>query len=97
MRFAICAVRDRASGAFARPMFVPAVGAAIRSFGDEVNRQAEKAEENPLFSHPEDFDLFELGEWDDNTGRFVGLEDPRQIAVGKDMANRRFKEVLNAS
>lgn len=83
MKFTVCAVRDRASGAFARPMFVPAVGSAIRGFSDEINRKGDA--ENPLNSHPEDFDLFELGTWDDNTGRFDGLEDPRQVAVGKDM------------
>lgn len=77
----ICAVRDRAADCFGQPFFVPAIGGAIRSFGDEVNR---KAEGNSLAAHPEDFDLYELGTFDDNTATFDLLKQPRQLAVGKD-------------
>jgi len=67
MKLVLCSVKDRAADAYGRPMFVPSVGVAIRSFSDEVNR---KDQENQLFNHPDDFDLYELGEFDDNTGLF---------------------------
>ena len=51
----IFAVYDTASGSFARPMFVASRGVALRVFSDEVNR---KADDNMLFNHPEDFQLF---------------------------------------
>jgi len=80
MRLIMCAVRDRAADAYARPMFVPSVGIAIRSFSDEVNRVAE---DNPMNKHSDDFDLFELGEYDDETAKFIILDVPKQLAIGK--------------
>jgi len=61
-------------------MFVPSVGVAIRSFSDEVNR---KDPENQLFNHPDDFDLYELGEFDDNTGLFALHDAPKLLSLGK--------------
>lgn len=81
MRYVVCSVRDRASDAFGQPIFVVAVGQAIRSFSDEVNRREGN---NALAAHPEDFDLYQLGVFDDNTGLFE-TETPRQVAIGKDL------------
>ncbi|QKI28884.1 VP5 [Trichosanthes kirilowii gokushovirus] len=74
--FVVCAVRDAAMAAFNRPFFAPAVGAAIRSFTDEVNR---KVEGNPLAAHPEDYELFQLGSWNDETAVFAQLEQPHSL------------------
>ena len=71
MKMVICSIRDSAADAYGRPFFLPSVGVAIRSFTDEVNRPSE---DNQIYQHPEDFDLFELGEFDDTTGRFVLLD-----------------------
>lgn len=80
MKLEIVAIFDRAAQAYGRPMFLPSVGVGIRSFTDEVNR-ADK--ENNLFSHPDDFDLFHFGMFDDNTGQFSLLEFPTILAIGK--------------
>lgn len=78
----VVAVRDRAADAYMRPFFVPTIGMAVRSFQDEVNRANV---ENPLFAHPEDYDLYVLGVFDEDTGRFLNEEpQPRMVAVGKD-------------
>lgn len=82
MKLHILAVRDRAADAFAAPMFVVSIGGAIRSFADEVNRRADG---NQLSAHPEDFDLYEVGLYNDADASFELLERPRQIAVGKDL------------
>jgi len=76
----ICTVKDRAADAFGRPMFVPSTGVAIRSFSDEINRNNA---ENQLFNHPDDFDLYELGQFDDNTGLFTLHEQPKLLSLGK--------------
>jgi hypothetical protein len=76
----ICSVKDRAADAFGRPLFVPSVGLAIRSFSDEVNRQAD---DNQMYHHSDDFDLFELGTFDDNTGIIECHPQPKQLALGK--------------
>jgi hypothetical protein len=80
MKLILCSVKDRAADAYGRPMYVPSVGVAIRSFSDEVNR---KDPENQLFNHPDDFDLYEFGEFDDNSGQFTLHEQPKLLSLGK--------------
>lgn len=82
MKLKIYSVRDRATVQYGNPMFLINRGHAIRSFADEVN----KGEGDSMIRrHPEDFDLYELGEFDTGTGLFeTGV--PEQIAVGKDLA-----------
>lgn len=78
----ILSVYDRAAQAFGRPVFSQSIGAAIRSFQDEVNKREPG---NVMAEHPKDFDLFHLGSFDDCTGRFVLLEEPKVIAHGGQM------------
>lgn len=65
----VMAVYDKKMEAYLQPFFVPTVGIGIRSFADEVNR---KAEDNGMNRHPEDYELWLLGEFNDETGDFVG-------------------------
>lgn len=81
MKFFVLAVRDRALDAFMQPFFVQSIGLGVRSFSDEVNRNSP---DSPIFKHPEDFDLYEIGEYDDHEGSLISVP-PRQIAVGKDV------------
>jgi len=83
MRYKIVAIRDRAIDAFGVPAFVNNIGGAIRSFGDEVKRPHSVDRPNNLNQHPEDYDLYSLGEFDDETGTFECTR-PQQIAIGKD-------------
>lgn len=85
MKLIICSVRDRAADVFGQPFYTPALGQAIRSFSDEVNRVDEKS---TLFNHPEDFDLYELGTFDDAHASFDLLEEPRQVCIGKDVSRK---------
>lgn len=78
MLYRVVAIRDRAADLFSVPSFVVSTGAAVRSFSDSVN-----APDSAIHAHPEDYDLYELGTFDDNTGTFT-TDQPRQIAVGKD-------------
>jgi len=81
MKYSVCAVKDRAVDAFNRPIYVPTIGVAIRSFTDEVNRK-----DSELATHPEDYDLYELGQWDDGTAIYTPLEAIRVIARAQDIA-----------
>lgn len=81
MRYKVLAIRDRAIDSYGQPFFSASVGGAVRSFSDELNRVAEN---NQLNKHPDDFDLFLLGEFDDQTGEFDTTR-PAQVAVGKDL------------
>jgi hypothetical protein len=80
MKLNICSVKDRAADAFGRPMFVPSTGVAIRSFSDELNRSDA---DNQLYNHPDDFDLYEFGVFDDNTGLFDLYDQPKLLSLGK--------------
>lgn len=85
MKHVVVSVRDRAADTFGRPFFVPAIGSAIRAFTDEVNREAP---DNPVYNHPEDYDLYEVGTFDDDSGDLVPSK-PRMVAVGKDVRIRK--------
>lgn len=80
MKRAIVAIKDRASNGFGQPFFVAAIGQAIRSFQDEINRAAP---DNDLNKHPDDFDLYQLGIFDDDTGSIEVMTPPMQIGIGK--------------
>jgi hypothetical protein len=80
MQLVIVAVKDRAADAFMRPFFVPTPAIAVRSFMDEVQRDAA---DNQLFHHSDDFDLYEIGIFDDSTGRITSHEDMKVLMLGK--------------
>ena len=77
----IVSVKDTAAQAFGRPVFVPTVSVAVRSFRDEVNRPDSKED---MAQHPEDFELYELGSFDDSTG-LIQVIEPRLVARAKDL------------
>lgn len=66
-KLVVVGVKDLAVQAFGRPIFVPALGAAIRSFADEVNR---KDGANDMNKHPADFEMWLLGYFDEASGEF---------------------------
>lgn len=82
----IVGVRDSAVEAFAPPVCVPHIGSALRAFTDDVNSGESKSN---LRAHPDDFELFHFGEFDEETGRFSLLDEPSRIARGKDVLHGR--------
>lgn len=86
-RLQVLAVRDRAADVYGRPFFTPSLGTAIRSFSDHLNGK----EDSEMVKHPEDFDLYHLAVFDDETGQFECLSQPKMIAIGKDTAIPRPK------
>lgn len=78
----IVSVKDRAADVFNRPFFVPHRNVAVRDFTDEVNRADPN---NPLHKHPDDFDLYVLGQFDDSTGTFIVEVSPTVLVRGKDV------------
>ena len=79
----IVSVKDRAADVYMRPFFVAHKNVAIRDFTDEVNR---KADDNQLNKHPDDFDLYLLGTFDDNFAEFKS-EGPVVLVRAKDVIN----------
>ena len=85
MKMVIVTILDTAAGAYGRPAFVASEGVAIRQFQDEVNRESD---DNQLYRHPDDFQLFYLGTFDDNTGAMDLLASPKLISRAKDVMIR---------
>lgn len=75
-------VYDSKSESFASPFFVPTLGVASRSFVDEVKRVDPS---NMLNSHPEDFELFHVGDFDTDTGVFAA-QAPVHVIRAADIA-----------
>lgn len=83
MQYVIVTIKDRAIDAFLRPFFAIARGQAARIFTDEVNNQ-----QSEMHKHPEDYDLYFLGTWDDATAKFDQVHDaPQLILRGQDARN----------
>lgn len=82
----VVAVRDRAANLFMRPFVVNHLGQAIRGFADEINRNA--PDNQTMWQHPDDFDLYHIGTYSDEDGR-INPCDPHMIATGKQLAQTR--------
>lgn len=69
MILSIFSVLDTKTSAYMQPFFAVTPGAAIRSFSDALLDP-----DTMLAKHPEDFHLFQIGEFDDHTGAITGHE-----------------------
>lgn len=71
-RLAVLSVRDTVADTFGRPFYAPNEASGVRSVRSEVaNPQA-----GPLHEHPDDFQLFHLGWFDDQTAAFELFDHP---------------------
>jgi len=71
-------IRDSAAEAFMRPFFAQSSGAAIRSFSDMVNSDDK---DHPVGQHPEDYTLFSIGSFDEQTG-LMKVHPPESLGNG---------------
>ena len=85
MKYQVLVVYDSVAAVYGQPMFAGSVGAAVRGFSDEVNRADEK---NPFFMHPDDFELYVIGEFDDQEGVWIAGERAR-VARGRDLKREK--------
>lgn len=67
-------VYDLKANAFMQPFFFFTAGTAERAIVDQL-----RDENSSIGRHPEDFSLYELGEFDDTTGKFTLLEVPHLL------------------
>lgn len=66
-------VYDAAVGAYMQPFFMRSKGEAVRGFTEICNDS-----NSQFFKHPHDFVLYEIGDFDDQTGRILPKE-PKSI------------------
>lgn len=81
-------IRDSAAEAYMRPFFAQSPGAAIRSFSDLVNDP-----EHPIGQHPEDYTLFQIGEFEELSG-VLEVYEPRSLGNGIQYVKREHGEQI---
>lgn len=73
----IVSIRDIKTNAFGNPIYVANLGGAVRSFGDECL----KADGNPLSIHPEDYELYHLGEFNPDRDTTPEYSDDQVVTL----------------
>jgi len=76
-------IRDAKSETFHKPWHATTHGEAERNFKNLVN----DPKSNNIHDFPEDFDLFFLGHYDDNTGKVEPLATPQHIVKAVQLKN----------
>lgn len=76
MRMFAFSVLDKAVGAFMVPFFCRSDGEAMRSFSDAVLDP-----KHQFHAHSADYDLYNVGIWDDSVGGLAG-SDPAKVVSG---------------
>lgn len=77
----IYSVRDSKAGIFFPPFLQLSESEAIRNFTDVANQK-----DKGIGLHPEDYCLFYMGTFDDNTGEFC-LVSPSSIALASTLVH----------
>lgn len=75
----IFSVLDKAASAFLPPFYSRTKGEALRSFGDALTD-----EKHAFTTHPDDYVLYRLGEFDDNSG-IMACGEPERIVSAREM------------
>lgn len=77
-------IRDSKAETYGLPFFQATHGMAERSFRELVNDPQSKVNK-----FPEDFDLYYIGEYDDQTGKFEALETPEHQLKAVNIVQQR--------
>lgn len=72
----IFCVYDSKVECYMQPFFMQTKGAALRAWESTVNDPSTQ-----FNKHPADFTLFEIGEYDENTGRILSYDSPLSLGV----------------
>jgi len=77
MIHSIFSIHDAKAHAFLPPFILPRVEMAKRVFGDCVN-----SKDHQFSQHPEDYTLFHMGNFDDETGEIHPKSTPTSLGLG---------------
>lgn len=93
MLLKVFAVYDNAAQFYDRPFYEVSKGSAIRAFTDAVNDS-----NTAISKHPQDFVLFELGEYDTSSASFTLSPAPASLGVAVEYLQKKsspkIEEVL---
>ena len=83
MKYVICSIYDTAVDAYMRPFVAQSPGEAVRMFVDETNREG-----TPLNAHPEDYALFQIGEFYDHNAEITTDKTVECLARAHEVINK---------
>jgi len=84
----LAVIRDIKSESYSPPVFPRTKGEAIRIFADEVNNHGN----SQIAAHPADYQLFNLGTFDEQTAKVDLLKTPEFLAAGSDFVISKSDE-----
>lgn len=76
MDFKVYSIYDAAVSAYMQPFCAQSKGQAVRMFSDSVNDSS-----TMFFKHPDDYTLFELGSWNDESASYQLHAAPVSVGV----------------
>jgi hypothetical protein len=88
MKLKIQTVYDSKVGTFEKPFLMRSTAEGLRAWGSIVNDP-----DSQFSKHPEDFTLFESGEFDTETGILLPYQAPVSLSIALDAKNAQ--NVLN--
>jgi len=77
MKQSLVSINDILARTFQRPWASPSLAVAIRAYVDEMRNP-----DSPLAKHPEDYDLYEVATFDDETAIVESFPEPRLLLTG---------------
>lgn len=83
-------IRDAKGEVFHPPFYKKTHGEAERDFKTLVNDH-----KSSVSKFPEDYDLYYLGEYDDNTGKFAPLDTPSHVQKAISLKDQTLHSVNN--
>lgn len=83
MLLKIYSIRDAKTQFFSAPFYNHTHGEAERNFKTACNDQ-----QSNLSKFPEDYDLYHIGEYDDNTGKITPRDTPEHIIKAVQLVNK---------
>lgn len=83
MLFVVFSVRDEKAQVFSPPVLALNVAMMMRSISDLLMDG-----KHPYAKHPEDYVLYDLGVFDDNTAAFSFPAAPKSLVVLRDLISR---------
>ena len=88
MKIKAYAVYDNKAEAFMQPFFAGNAGLATRTFADNA-----KNPESIWNRHPNDFVLYEIGEYDENQGILVNYENNKNLGMAIEYIEQELEAV----
>lgn len=89
MKLQIFAIYDKKAYAYIDVFHFPQIGQAIRQMEDLLKTQ------HPVSKHPADYDLYKLGDFDDQSGEIIPCDQPQflQTALSLTQQTQMQKQI----